>query len=69
MSSPVPQNADEAAYIGFAIVDALADVLLRCVITRVDFQGALLASIQQLDLTPNKSYVRAADFIRVHLLR
>ena len=65
MSTKTPQNGEEAAYISFALVDALGDLLMRRgIISRGDFFSIFEAVALGLEKSPNSSGARSAKFVR-----
>jgi hypothetical protein len=65
MPASTPQNSEEAAYIGFALVDALADLLMkRGIINRGDFFALFETVAKNLGEAPNSTCTRAAEFVR-----
>ena len=69
MLSYTPQNGDEAAYTSFALIAALADLLIsKGLITEPDFQTMLETVVVRLEEAPNNSSHRAAGVMRTVLL-
>lgn len=64
-----PNNAEEAAYAGFALFDSLTEFLLsKNIITRNDVKVILSVAIDRLEAGPNDVSRRAADAIRHPML-
>jgi hypothetical protein len=67
--SHTPQNADEAGYVSFALIDALVDLLInRGIITPRDCVTILETAATHLQVTPNNVSARSAEFVRRILL-
>lgn len=65
MIADTPQNGDEAAYISFALVDALCDMLVsKGVVAREDIVAVFSAASIKLSQSPNSSGARGAEFLR-----
>ena len=65
MPGSTPQNAEEAAYISFALIDALGDLLMRKgVISRGDFFALFETVTKRLSESPNSAGARSAEFVR-----
>jgi hypothetical protein len=65
MPSPMPQNDEEAAYISFALFEALIDRLVENhIIPREDFISILKVAEEKLSAGPNNACRRGALFIR-----
>jgi hypothetical protein len=65
MPEHMPQNGEEAAYISFALVDALGELLVaKGVLTREEIDGFFLSSAASLDKSSNFAGARGAEFLR-----
>ena len=65
MPQHMPQKTAEAAYISFALVDALGDLLMRKgVISRGDFFALFETAATRVSESPNSAGARSAEFIR-----
>ena len=63
--SHTPQNADEAGYVSFALIDALVDLLInRGIITPQDCATILETAAAHLQVAPNNASARSAEFVR-----
>jgi hypothetical protein len=60
-----PQNADEAGYVSFALIDSLIDFLIiKRIITQQDCVSILETAAAHLQVAPNNSSSRSAEFVR-----
>jgi len=65
MPSHMPQNEEEAAYVSFALLEGLIELLIKKnVISHDDVRTLLLNAIQIIEATPNNSNGRMTSFIR-----
>jgi hypothetical protein len=65
MPTKTPGNGEEAAYISFALIDALGDLLVRKgVISRGDFFSIFETVAVSLEKSPHSSGTRTAKFVR-----
>jgi hypothetical protein len=67
MASPdhVPQNAEEAAYLSFALIDALAERLVTLrVMDQATHDAVYQTAAMVLEHTPIAAANRAAEFLR-----
>ena len=69
MANPVP-GGSESAYLGFAIVDSLCDLLVeKGVLSRADLDGMLAQLHTRLDKGTDFMGKRSAKFIADSMLR
>jgi hypothetical protein len=65
MQSHIPQNAEEAAYAGFALVATLLDGLVaKGILSEADVAALFATSVTRLQSIPNEVSRRAACFLR-----
>jgi hypothetical protein len=66
MPSHVPQNEEEAAYVSFALLEALIELLIKknVMSSHDDVRALLLNAIQIIEATPHNSNGRMTSFIR-----
>ena len=59
-----PPSAEVAGYAGFALFEALSDLLIKDVLTRNEVDELLARTASRLQTSPNEVGRRTADFVR-----
>lgn len=65
MPSGTPQNSEEAAYISYALLDALLDLLIsKGILSQGELSTLFDTAAASLTQSPNPSGKRGAEFLR-----